>query len=441
MNLGMKVYGLLGRFDYEINLNNQNGIIIIGENGKGKTALLTLFYGILNKVFSLVYQTPFEKVVVFLNEETIEITRDDFDSYYFDIERNSRLINRFVREEIRTNEDLETRFFKLRRNNDEHLLHSINDRNLHIITNDAILMQEYINYVSTLEEEEEKNLNKKLLDDMQKISEIIKRMNLKILFLPVSRVVENKNTLNRSNLHSLETIELAIKEKLDNYQRELNKANQAIYTNLFDYLLSNNPKQKTTVEVNGEKNIEKIIDKLSDLESIKANQEKLKRIVNLEDDSDTKNIIIDFLISMDKEFDSKLKRIGDEFIILAKEANKFLKNSKKGFYFNKNEVTFELKDEKNKTVGLTDLSSGESHLIKILCELYLLTDNQKILVIIDEPELSLSISWQEMLINSIVTSPKYFSMLAATHSPFILGEQKNHLTMLKSIDNLVISNE
>ncbi|WP_271397066.1 AAA family ATPase [Salinicoccus roseus] len=444
MDISLKVYGLLGKFNYEVDISNSKGIIIIGENGRGKTALLTLIYGVLNNVGSLIYRTKFELITVKIDDCEFSIKQGVFKEYYKYIENNSRLIRRFIFEEVLPNEDLEEHFSNLKKNE-----RRVRDRrpsliNEQLILSDELLMEEYINYISSIisDDNELENINGDLIKQLQNISQLVKRNKIKVLFLPVSRVVESKNVLNKSNLNSLESIEQVIDENLNKYLMELNKANQAIYTNLFDYLLSNEREDRDdSSEKRNKVNINDILDKLSDLESIATNKSRLKKIVNSEKDRERKNIIIDFLVNMDKEFDSKLKKIENKFIRLSKEANLFLKNSGKKFIFNKNDVKFTLIDEKNNEINLTELSSGESHLIKILCELYLLTDEEDILVIIDEPELSLSIRWQEMLMNSIMNSPNYYSMIAATHSPFILGEEKNHINMLKSIDNLVIQNE
>lgn len=443
MNINMKVYGLLGKFNYEVEINESEGIIIIGENGKGKTSLLTVIYGILNNVSSLLYRTDFSKITICLNEEEHVISRDIFNEYYRNIENKKSLLRRFIIEEVQSNEELR-------------ILHqekvdsmSISDRRARgryetAILNDKVLMEEYISFVSSIANDEDIDIDTSFILILQKIKKFIDNSNLRILFLPVSRVVESKNISNKSNLNSLESIEEVIQDNLSKYMRAQYDMNTAINTNLFQFLLNQESfSNDKKIESYSIEKLEQIIDELSELESINENQEKLKAIINMDKKSPNKEVIIDFLFNMDREFNSQLeyKVIGDKFINLAKEANKFLRNSDKKFEFNKREVTFILKDSTNNEISLNDLSSGESHLIKILCELYLLPDDKNILVIIDEPELSLSIEWQEMLMNSIISSPHYYSMVAATHSPFILGDNQEYINMLKPIHSLVIKND
>ena len=72
-------------------------------------------------------------------------------------------------------------------------------------------------------------------------------------------------------------------------------------------------------------------------------------------------------------------------------------------------------------VDLNDLSSGEKQVISLLARLYLYPD-QKI-VLIDEPELSLSIEWQKRLLPDLLFSPSCAQLLAITHSPFIFDNE------------------
>jgi predicted ATPase len=72
----------------------------------------------------------------------------------------------------------------------------------------------------------------------------------------------------------------------------------------------------------------------------------------------------------------------------------------------------------NKPVDLSKLSSGEKQIVSLFSRVYLENDNQ-LAVLFDEPELSLSIEWQKMLLPDIIESGRCQFLLATTHSPFI----------------------
>jgi predicted ATPase len=68
-------------------------------------------------------------------------------------------------------------------------------------------------------------------------------------------------------------------------------------------------------------------------------------------------------------------------------------------------------------IALDALSSGEKQMISLLAKLYLY-DKQKV-VLIDEPELSLSIEWQRKILEDVVNAPTCTQLVAITHSPFV----------------------
>lgn len=71
----------------------------------------------------------------------------------------------------------------------------------------------------------------------------------------------------------------------------------------------------------------------------------------------------------------------------------------------------------NKTIPLDALSSGEKQMISLLAKLFLYPDNK--IILIDEPELSLSIDWQKQILVDVMNAPLCKQVIAITHSPFI----------------------
>ncbi|HCF6212263.1 AAA family ATPase [Pseudomonas aeruginosa] len=75
-----------------------------------------------------------------------------------------------------------------------------------------------------------------------------------------------------------------------------------------------------------------------------------------------------------------------------------------------------------KEIKLGNLSSGEKQVISIFAKLYMGSSN-KYIVLIDEPELSLSLSWQKLFLPDVLESPACEQLIAITHSPFIFANQ------------------
>ena len=78
------------------------------------------------------------------------------------------------------------------------------------------------------------------------------------------------------------------------------------------------------------------------------------------------------------------------------------------------------------------LSSGEQHELVILYEL-LFRVPRNAFILIDEPELSLHVAWQEQFLNDLteITELSQFRVLLATHSPQIIGDRWDLTVELK----------
>lgn len=74
--------------------------------------------------------------------------------------------------------------------------------------------------------------------------------------------------------------------------------------------------------------------------------------------------------------------------------------------------------ESSECLELKMLSSGEKQIVSLFSHLYL-SGERNYFVIIDEPELSLSVPWQQRFLPDIINAGKCTGLVAVTHSPFI----------------------
>ncbi len=72
----------------------------------------------------------------------------------------------------------------------------------------------------------------------------------------------------------------------------------------------------------------------------------------------------------------------------------------------------------DRSITLSDLSSGEKQIVSLFSHLYL-SGQQNFFVLIDEPELSLSVPWQRRFLKDIRAGKFCKGLVAVTHSPFI----------------------
>jgi predicted ATP-dependent endonuclease of OLD family len=97
-----------------------------------------------------------------------------------------------------------------------------------------------------------------------------------------------------------------------------------------------------------------------------------------------------------------------------------------------NDILFKTRTEKE--VILQALSSGEKQMLVLLSEMFL-QDGQRSILIADEPELSLHVTWQEKLIDSLKSLNPHGQIIVATHSPDIVGRRADRVI---NVDEIVL---
>lgn len=103
------------------------------------------------------------------------------------------------------------------------------------------------------------------------------------------------------------------------------------------------------------------------------------------------------------------------------------------------EQTDEYTQEKLR-LTMYDLSSGEKQLLIIMLTV-LLSNNENMVLLLDEPEVSLHIGWQQKLIDSILQLNENCQLIIATHSPSIFGKNwGKHVTFMKNIKHTTTKN-
>ena len=134
---------------------------------------------------------------------------------------------------------------------------------------------------------------------------------------------------------------------------------------------------------------------------------------------DKLSTLSEIISEYNNDVSSVRKRINDYLHTI----NRFMCDSGKKIIFNNvGELQFTL-DSDVDTIGrpIHTLSSGEIQLIVILTQLYFNPEVARANVfIIDEPELSLHVQWQEMFVVGITEASSETQFILATHSPAII---------------------
>ena len=89
-------------------------------------------------------------------------------------------------------------------------------------------------------------------------------------------------------------------------------------------------------------------------------------------------------------------------------------------------------DAPDQTIDTHRLSSGEKQILILLTQA-LLEENSPVVYIADEPELSLHIEWQAMLIDSLLELGGEIQVIVATHSPDIVSDYRESVIALDDV--------
>jgi len=150
------------------------------------------------------------------------------------------------------------------------------------------------------------------------------------------------------------------------------------------------------------------------------------RLDNLDE---AKRSMMTLYIDDNKEKLIVVKPLGERIKLFSSMLNSKLRNKE---IIIDHEDGFRIRDRNHDPIPLTALSSGEQHEIVLAYDLLFKTVPNS-LVLIDEPELSLHLTWQGHFLPDLLKIVKVanFDVIIATHSPFIIGNRRDLMVALE----------
>jgi len=451
----VKVLGLFSRFDYNIDFKNDDNVsIFIAPNGCGKTTIFNFLNFLLNptpsKLLSIA-TVPFNSFSCLLsNGKTIEITKLIYDnSLNHSSKSNSAHYMCDPNFLWKGNWDFQVTIYDtLKENKTFHFLDTIiNDSKVTI--NRSYFEEE--NYA--LSDNELQQLHSREFYPSSKYREIINddvlkhlcfRLNhfikeneciVPVFFIKSNRLQEdiNKETEKRTfrneynnktnnNLYKImNEVANNIKKTLDEYNKLLTKAKNklpSLYLNSNTIDTDYNVFKRRWDLYNTE------LEKFSNAGLI----ERTDSIVNpdeLENAFSKKRTFLTVYLDAFEETLKPLQSIYDKFRLFADILNKRNEITHKVVDFSSAGISFSVDGE---LLDLNNLSSGEMNDFIMFYQLIFKTENGG-LVLIDEPEVSLHIEWQEEYLDRLLEICRISNLqaLVATHSPSIIN---GHLELI-----------
>jgi len=430
-----KITGLFGFRNVDIDFDD-NVKILIGENGFGKTTILNSLYYLLNKKYTKLSNIEFETMELnFEKEEKIQFTKFELESYINYIESNNN--NR--RMPLSVLKHLETLDLSEFINNDdiheEKIIDFIKNSEIRHFAPMQIMVREISKYIKDYPS----------FDVFDRLEKIRNTLNFSILYLPTYRRVEEdlknlgsfkERIIHRNDGRSYyreleEDLEVTddtlihfgmedVRKKIITVEQEIEKSTITGFSKLTGQMLSLflngfRKVQDSEIEELDENTIKIILHRVGDNIPQKDKDGILKLLkdkAKLKEKKDLVSFIFKLIdiYNEHKHLDDKIKNFRDV-------CNEYLVD--KQFRYDESSVDLDIyRNGTDEKVEINKLSSGEKQIISIFSKIYL-EKTENLIVLFDEPELSLSLPWQKRLLPDIMNSEKCKFLLAVTHSPFI----------------------
>ncbi|WP_178896780.1 AAA family ATPase [Bacillus altitudinis] len=447
-----KIFKLFGSMNVHLKFDETENIYI-GENGLGKTTILSTIFYTLTKRFSELNKIEFEKIeIIFGEDESYEFTQDDIKQYYF---LKRRKVNSVFYRRVVNNYLDELKELAAIKN--QHSYRGFMETEIFTslckkISAETGLPQGFLEtniyeFTRTLE------LNDSAISKLEnKLDELLK--SNEILYFPTFRRIEEDITklkgftdvvdddiddddddieilLPKFNEDSFSNKGELIKFGMSDVQTTIDELLQKIRKtsiNSFNQMTAILLKQYVHNEISNNKNeeihlndLEISLDRVgSEIET--SYKEKIIQLVESgeiysEENSYLLNFIKNLLASHEQ-----LRTIDNRIEKFVNVCNKYLVNKK--YHYDASNVTLQIiNNHFKKEIPLRKLSSGEKQIISTFSKIYL-EHKKNYIILFDEPELSLSIKWQEQYIPDIIQSDNCSLLICVSHSPFIFRDER-----------------
>ncbi len=440
---------LFGNLDIEIPIDESGIKVLIGENGLGKTTVLNILYYSLIANYGKLAKYDFQEVgIEFSNEQIAILNHDDLVSYENTSQKIIERIPASVLEEL-------TESLRSGKTTYEGIQVMVQK---HSILRGIISMYPHNSVIRAL-----MNFSGEFSNNLHDYKKIVDANleNINIFYLPTYRrieedlknlsidIEENDDRFYRESTDKLIQFGMDdIKKKFKKIQDDIQKLSSLGLSKISNEILSQLVKGTPEIgpsELNRmyPESIKIILARVGTAMS-QEDKEKIIKTIRDKELEDADKFLVYFIQKLVDIYDEQ-QDLDDKIKIYIGVCNEYLSFSKKRIIYNESEVEFYIesdfyKDKKLLIDFLSSLSSGEKQILSLFSKIYLSEENEKFYVLFDEPELSLSIYWQEKLLPDIIKSNRCENLIVATHSPFVYdNELEDHATGL--IDYITVTIE
>jgi predicted ATP-binding protein involved in virulence len=435
----VEIINLFGIFNHKISLFEDGISIVIGENGVGKTYILDSINSFFNMKYNFFKEMEYEELIFSFQDETewrvSNINKEDGQYLHvwsdrgkedekevsipldfthgmddMDVRRHAQQLSRIVPHVERISS---VRYFDQEKGK-------------------VLRADEVVNFYSGYINHDEEFLNTIGFEAMWLFERVKKNsvyliQTQRVYNLTIDEEMRYEGRYETRYFETITKFALDLKDQIVNadykYSQESSKRDESFPYRLINKIRNYEP--DTTEEA-----IEKISNKLIELEDRRTEMKKLGLLINEDSkrinktDIDLAQDAIELYIDDSNEKFNVYASLQEKIKLFTEIINKRFNYKKiridkeKGFIFIQKLDSEDLEKE----IPINKLSSGEKNELIMFYELLFKSNNEN-LILIDEPEISLHISWQNLFIEDLksIHNITGINVLIATHSPDIIG--------------------
>jgi predicted ATP-dependent endonuclease of OLD family len=436
-----RVVGLHGRKTMDVQIQD-NKLVLVGENGTGKSTFANLIYYFLTKQWRRLHEYRFAAIEAVLAGEELTVTPSQIEAHFATIERASLIARRFS----------------------PRMARSLEARLAEYWQRDIVLEPEQLVLWLSEEERIPRAIVQQFLRDFEKrtkgkpgelqvIEEKISSQALgQFLYLPTYRRIEQdlKSIFRGADLEPelrkvrdrltrregapfIELVEFGMEDVGQTIGNRMTQIKESVRNGLDNltgtYLRDVIRGIHSTVDVQrvrsiDPKTLDAVFARIDESTLPTSDKTHLKDTVATisatQEIKDADKVIAHFLLKLVELYSDQQAGEKDvrSFVELC---NQYLTGKQLVYDNTKYTVFIRLEGQDStatETLEMQKLSSGEKQIVSLFCQLYL-SRHETFFVVIDEPELSLSVPWQRRFLPDIVNTGMSTGLVAVTHSPFV----------------------
>ncbi|UYY87339.1 ATP-binding protein [Alcaligenes sp. SMD-FA] len=451
------IFGLHGKLDIDIPIFD-NKLILIGVNGLGKTTVVNFIYFTLTDQWNRLLEYEFSAIEVTINNQPIILHKVDIQRNARATEIRLRQVQRYssrspfppklVQEmfqhplypDFASSSDIQRenigRLISRETGIPLHLLHRMSDGVSKITTPDLFSETQESSVIAELSALTKANGRNKViyLPTFRRIEQDIKSVfpnaderELRNLTSAAETAMQTRTKGHVELVQfGMQDVETKIQEELDLIQRRTRAQLTGLTSSYLQDIIRNRAGiiSKDNLQVIPKELIPIVLERV-DENTLSAQDKReieaaILRVKNNSDNVDVRDSYLTYFFGRLLEIYQELYQGEENIRELVTTCNNYLES--KCLEYNDKDYSVNIKGDDKSPLEWRMLSSGEKQVVSLFTHLYLSKESSQI-VLIDEPELSLSVPWQKTLLPDIARTENCSLLIAVTHSPFIYSNE------------------